>query len=451
MIWFEAHIAVVISVALTLFSAVIVLQQRRTPQSTVAWLSFFLLAPYLALPLFLALGFRKSRSTFTAVRFHPVKEAPVPVNEMDSLFAHYGIPPSSEGNAVHFIADGAECWDETLRIVRTATQTLDITFYLVANDGVGRSFVEALTERVRAGVRVRLIIDRLGGFVRPGRALREFRQAGGLLHDFSPLIQMPAKGHLNLRNHRKMIIADGARVLSGGRNIGAEYLGPGPGDHRWIDLSYALAGPVVQSFVDVFESDWAATGRDDTKTEVCIAHHGAAQVQLVPSGPDMVDDPMHDGLVRAIHASQDRVWVVTPYFLPTDHLWHALMIAARRGVDVRILVPEKSNQYTADFARGAYLRGLETAGCRILRFQAGMNHAKAWVIDDTAAVGSANFDVRSMLLNFEMMLFLYDDKSVGQMADWVCRFVPECQTGAPSAGLVRRLVEGVFRLGAPIL
>ncbi|WP_146592007.1 phospholipase D-like domain-containing protein [Puniceibacterium confluentis] len=451
MIWLEAHFALVLGMAITIFAAVIVLQQRRTPQSTAAWLSFILLAPYLALPLFLGLGFRKSGSRFTAVHFRPREEIPAPQTDLDALFRQFGVPASSEGNDFKLLEDGTECWDEILNLIRSATRTLDITYYLIANDAIGRAFVEALTERARAGVRVRLIIDRFGGFWRPGRALRAYRRAGGLLHDFSPLIQKPDKGHLNLRNHRKMIVADGARVLSGGRNIGLEYMGPAPDEARWVDLSFVVSGPVVRTFLDVFESDWAATGRTDTPTEVSVSQSGMTCAQLVPSGPDMGDDPMHDGLVSAIHSARARIWLVTPYFLPTEHLTHALATAARRGVDVRILLPDWSNQRIADLARGSYLRGLSALGCKVLRYKPGMIHAKAWVIDDTAAVGTANFDVRSMLLNFEMMLFVHDFDTVAKVADWFTRLVPECSTGAHRAGLGRRLVEGVFRLGAPIL
>ncbi len=451
MIWIEAHFAVVFGVTLTIIAAVIVLQQRRTPQSTAAWLSFMLLAPYLALPLFLGLGFRKSGSRFSEIRFRASDTAKAPGPDLDGLFAHFGVPPSTDGNEVRLVVDGQDCWNEVLHLVQSARETLDVTFYLVADDAVGRAFVEALTERVRAGVRVRLIIDRFGGLRRPGKSLRAFRQAGGLMHDFSPLLQKPDRGHLNLRNHRKMIIADGARVLSGGRNIGAHYLGPHAMQNRWADLSLVLRGPVVRTFLDVFESDWAATGRKDVATPVSVMTAGISRAQLVPSGPDMRDDPMHDGLVSAIHGARERVWIVTPYFLPTEHLTHALMTAARRGIDVCILLPERSNQKIADLACGSYLRGLSALGCRVLRYQPGMIHAKAWVIDDAAAVGSANFDVRSMLLNFELMLFVYDEHTVAQVSDWFADLVPDCTTGVRRAGLGRRLVEGVFRLGAPIL
>ncbi|WP_102109662.1 phospholipase D-like domain-containing protein [Oceaniglobus roseus] len=458
MFLFETHIAVVIGVAITLMAAVMVLQQRRTPQSTAAWLMFILLAPYLAIPVFLALGFRKRGSGFVPIAFRDAgAEAEVPEEatgrtDLENLFIGYGMPPATGGNALRLCEDGQDCWREVLEIVGSATKTLDVTFYLIADDAVGRAFVEALTEKARAGVRVRLIIDRLGGFLRPARQLSALRAAGGEVRDFSPLVQRPNRGHLNLRNHRKMILADGMRVLSGGRNIGAEYLGPDAEGGRWSDLSFVLEGPAVQGFADVFRSDWATTGGKEAEpTVVGTARAGDSKVQLVPSGPDLKDDPLHDGLASAIYSARRRIWIVTPYFLPTEHLEHALSTAARGGVDVRILVPARSNQRIADLARGGYLRGLGAVGCTILRYEGGMIHAKACVIDDMACVGSANFDVRSMLLNFEMMLFLYGAADVAWVADWFGRFESRCRTGTVPSRLWRRLVEGVFRLGAPIL
>ena len=230
-------------------------------------------------------------------------------------------------------------------------------------------------------------------------------------------------------------------------------MGSGQGTGRWADLAYLLEGPATATFRDIFRSDWAAAGGSDAPIDPPTnrPQTGTATVQLVPSGPDTKGDPLHDALVNAIHAASNRVWIVTPYFLPTEFLGNALAIAAKRRVDVRILLPRKSNQHLADFARGAYLREMQDAGAKILLFQKGMIHAKAGIIDDVAYVGSANFDIRSMMLNFETALFAYDPASVGQMADWYLSQERHCSAGAPQAGHLRRIAEGVFRLGAPVL
>jgi cardiolipin synthase len=318
---------------------------------------------------------------------------------------------------------------------------------------VGHAFVDALTDRARAGVRVRLLMDRVGTLRGPHKALARLRDAGGEVVFFSPFLQWPGNGHLNLRNHRKMVIADHARAFAGGMNIGAHYLHEVEAEARWTDLAYLVEGRLVTDFHDVFRSDWeVATGTAlDAAVGQTPAVGGDATVQLVPSGPDITEDPLHDGMVRALHMARSRIWIATPYFVPTEALGNALRIAARRGVDVQILLPLRSNQRMADFARGAYLREMRAAGVTLRLYTRGMLHAKAVLVDDAAAVGSANFDVRSMLLNFELMLFAYDAGSVAALSDWFTDQLAETQTDLEPAGLLRRLAEGVFRLGAPIL
>jgi cardiolipin synthase len=249
-----------------------------------------------------------------------------------------------------------------------------------------------------------------------------------------------------------MIIADRARLFAGGRNIGTHYMGPVETSDRWIDLSFLLEGPAVQGFADVFRSDWSMSRKDEAPemlTEGLPA--GDTIAQLVTCGPDSNYDPLHDALVNAIHSARRRVWIATPYFIPTEHLEHALATAARRGLDVRIMLPRKSNQRSADLARGIFLRGLQAAGCRILFVEGAMMHAKAGMIDSAAWLGSANFDVRSMLLNFETTLAVYDPPTVARLSRWFEDTQALCTEGAPPAGLLRRTIEGLFRLGAPVL
>ncbi len=279
------------------------------------------------------------------------------------------------------------------------------------------------------------------------------RYAGGEVLFFSPILQLPSSGHLNLRNHRKMIIADHARVFSGGMNIGEHYMSDHPHSDHWVDLAFTLEGQSVQTFCDVFRSDWeVACGEDvDHIKTPAPTTAGNATVQLIPSGPDIIEDPLHDGIIRALHLAKTRIWIATPYFVPTEPLANALRIAALRGVDVRILVPQKSNQHIADFARGGYLRDAHTAGAKVKYFEPAMIHAKAALIDDVGLVGTANFDVRSMLLNFEAMLFVYDARSVSTLSDWFTAREADCHEDMPSPHLPRRLAEGVFRIGAPIL
>lgn len=449
------HFVVVLSVALTMLAAVFVLQQRRTPQSTAAWLLFILLVPYLAIPLFLALGFRKQGSRFARIRFSAVADRRTEATDLriERDFIHFGVPAATRGNRLDVLANGQDAWRALIELVEGAEISIEATFYLIGDDAVGKAFVAALEKRARAGVEVRLIVDRLGNLFPPLAALRAFQAAGGKLRYFSPILHAPDKGHLNLRNHRKLVVVDRKRAFSGGMNVAGEYMGPDPSPERWVDLSFRIDGPAVRTFIDLHVSDWQAAGdgpRDDLPTPP-LAAAGTCVAQLVPSGPDMPRDALHDILVNAIHRAERRIRIVTPYFLPTDMLGHALSVAARRGVETTIIVPARSNHRIADFARGAYLRELASAGCRIRFFPHGMVHAKTGLIDDATFVGSANLDVRSMLLNFEASLFVYDPESVGVIAGWIEELNGRCVPATLHRGLPRRLIEGVFRLSSPVL
>ncbi|NPD16432.1 cardiolipin synthetase [Xinfangfangia sp. D13-10-4-6] len=445
------HLLIVLGVLAVASAMILALQARRTPQSSAAWILFIIMVPYIAVPVFLVLGFRKSGRSFPAIRFSPHPSVPsVEAPHLARVFASLGAPEAVSGNQIT-LHESPQAANEALQaVITSARERLDILLYVLANDDSGLRFLAQLTARVQAGVKVRLSVDWLGSLGRPRKALREFVQAGGELRYFSPIDHFTDTAHLNLRNHRKLVIADCRRVWSGGRNVGDDYLASPPG--QWVDLSFSAEGPVLDAFNAVFASDWEVAGEPlDAPFPPPSPPAGQAQLQLVPAGPDEPQDVLHDGLVAAIYRARQRIWIATPYFVPTEGLAQALATAARTGVDVRIFLPAKSNQWTTDLARGPYMRALAPTGVRFLRFRPGMMHAKAGLIDDAAWIGSANFDVRSMLLNFELTVFAWDQPTVTAVTRWFERLLPDCEEGVAEAKLPRRLIEGVFRLGAPIL
>lgn len=444
------HGLVALGVLVTAVAVIFVLQQRRTPQSSAAWVLFIVLVPYLAIPLLLMLGVRKQGSRFPEISLTPPPAERIARTAKTRALESLGAPPATGGNRLTLHDTAERARQALFDTIDSAEETLDILFYIVASDEAGRDFVQRLTEKARAGVKVRLNLDRLGSLTRPRRALKALQAAGGELRFFSPFIHPPDNGHMNLRNHRKLVIADRARIWSGGRNVANPYLGPGA--NTWTDLSYSVSGPAVQPFIDVFASDWDVTGK--AVAGELLRHdasRGDAVLQVVPSGPDEPGDILYLALTTMIHGARDRVWISTPYFVPTEPLQLALSTAVRRGIDLRIMIPERSNQRTADLARGPFLRDLQDMGAQVLLHRGGMLHAKAGLIDDTAWLGTANFDVRSLLLNFELAMFCHDEGSVGRLESWFKARFGDCEAGIGRAGLPRRVVEGVFRLGAPIL
>ena len=244
--------------------------------------------------------------------------------------------------------------------------------------------------------------------------------------------------------------------MAGGANIASEYIGPVPKEGRWHDLSFILEGPAVRNYAELFNQDWEfATGQKLTPPPVIqpITDNGdGAMVQVVPSGPDVSGDVLYDTFLSVVFEAKKRLWIVTPYFVPDEALTKALRLAAHRGVDVRILLPAKSNHRLIDLARGTYLREIQTAGGKVLLFTEGMIHAKIMLMDDELAViGSANMDIRSLFLNFEAAMFIYTPPEICATEAWVNNLMAGLQPGIRKIGTIRDFCESIVRMMAPLL
>jgi len=225
---------------------------------------------------------------------------------------------------------------------------------------------------------------------------------------------------------------------------------------RWRDVAAVAIGPAAGDAAALFESDWQFCGGSTrssqrSHTEAATGARGDAVVQLVASGPDMIADTVYDLFLTSIFGAKERVAIVTPYYVPDEPLQHALVLAARRGVRTELLVPSRSNHGVADIARGGLLRELKAAGVVIHYYGLGMVHAKAMVVDDTFAyVGSPNFDMRSLFLNYEDALCLYSEDAIAQVRSYVDGLYAECESEGPHVRR-HRVLERVARLLAPEL
>jgi cardiolipin synthase len=308
-----------------------------------------------------------------------------------------------------------------------ARDSIDLCTFILGRGLVGQQVIDKLCEKARAGVRVRLLLDGLGSLMAGRPELGPLKAAGASVVLFVPPLHSPLKGRTNLRNHRKMLIIDGAlesrRLWCGGRNLASEYF---EGDaHRaaWHDLSFDLAGQLVLQAQALFDRDWAFARTERAPQEMppeaeAIEHGPDLGAQLVASGPDQLDDTVYTLLLSSSYQARQRIALVTPYFVPDAALLMALCLAARRGVDVELLIPARSNHRMSDLARGRALRALAQAGARIW-LAPQMLHAKLAVIDDQLVLaGSANFDSRSLFLNYELMVAFRERAHVQAFAAW---------------------------------
>ena len=454
MSWIAAHLALVVVTALSLVATGSLLRsENRSSQATIAWLLAIVLVPYVGLPLYLMLGGRKERRRTIPFPDFPDADAIADAPPSDRLLRRYGIPGASAGHRVQLLGTGEASFQALMDLVDGAERSVWAELFLLGDDAVGRAFLDALTRRAADGLDVRLLLDAVGSRPFPARRLTSLRDAGGHVARFEPVLHRPFRGRANLRDHRKIVLADEARAWAGGMNVAAEYLGPTPMPDRWRDLAFRLDGPAVAVYDALFRSGWTFASRAPLppKPPVPPPVTDGTTVQVVPAGPDVAEDALFDLVLSLAFGAHERLWMVTPYFVPDEALERALAVAARRGVDVRLVVPDPSNHRLADLARGPSLRVLSTAGARVLRHTAGMVHAKALVADGVALVGSANLDLRSLFLNAESAVVLYDEADVEPVAAWIRALGEASAPGVRQVGPGRAMIEGAAGLVAPLL
>jgi cardiolipin synthase len=451
--WLILHILPILGFFLAVTLLVHHNRTQRSPSSTAAWLLAILLIPYVGVPAYLLFGGRKARRMTKSKPglARDIKESPerLITQGVGSIF------PVRCGNDITLLPNGEKASAALFELIDTAKASIDISTFILGNDETGVAVLAALARRAKQGVRVRLLLDALGSFRVSRKSLRLFTAGGGRHAFFMPMIHLPFRGRANLRNHRKIVIADGATAIVGGMNIARQYMGAAPDAHRWRDLSLIVKGPVVADLCQVFCSDWQFAAKQTAANEKASSD-GAADattaLQLVPSGPDVAGDPLYDSIVTALFKAEKRVWIVTPYFVPDELLLKALCIAAKRGIDIRIVVPRVSNHPLADMVRRSYLRQIQEAGATICNFLPGMLHGKVILVDNSmGVVGSMNMDVRSFFLNYEIALFVYSEKVVEELGEWINNLISQSVTGIKKAHVVVEFFEGVARLLAPLL
>jgi len=434
----------IVMIGLAIYVAVShTMQQRRHPSAAIAWVITLVLLPYVGLPLYLLFGTRKR-----VRREHGSPRTTVAGPETQwpqRLATALDLAPAASYRSLRIHEDGKEALRALWEQIDAAERTLELCTFMVGRDPMGDALCEKLARKARAGVQVRLLIDGVGRLLEPHRDLKALTAAGVRLAIFAPPLRPPFRGRLNMRNHRKMVVADGSWLWCGGRNLTARYFEGAPGVTPWKDLSFDLRGAVAARALECFERDWSfATGAPGVRQEVPPEAVPGTMAQVIPSGPDQCDDTLYALLVTACFNARERIVAMTPYFVPGNSLLMGLTLAARRNVEVDLIMPAKSNHRLADLARPRALRELAGAGARVWLLPE-MIHAKAVVIDDSLAlVGSANLDGRSLLLNYELMVAFYDSGDVRRFSTWMERQMRAATRHFPQLpSLARDVAEGI--------
>lgn len=447
----------------------LIVSENRNPVKTLAWVTVLLLMPGVGLVLYVFFGrsikntrmvTRRQRRRLKrgerarALNLNATGIDARNISQVRMARAMTGTLLYAGSNAEIFTS-GADKFEVLLRELEGAKRYINLQYYIIADDNIGRRLAEVLCRKARQGVKVRVIYDHVGSFRTPRRFFANMRKAGVEAYPFFR-VTFPGLGtRMNWRNHRKLCIIDGQTAWVGGMNVADRYLDP----QRWRDTHLRITGPAVAGVQYSFAVDWSFMGRELIEEPESPAQNkptGNMHMQLVTSGPTSQWSNVAMMMHRAIAGARERIFIQTPYFLPTEGLLRALQTAALARVDVRIMLPRHTDSWLLQFASRSFLADCMRAGIKIYFYNPGMLHAKTLVVDqELCSVGSTNFDFRSFEYNFESNMFIYSRQMNEQMSEIFLNDQTHCTRVDPRLWRRRpvsaKILESTLRLLSPIL
>ncbi len=447
----------------------IILSENRNPLKSLAWITVLMLFPVGGIILYIFFG-RSIKNTHMISRRNRrrLRELTVPEHKepdttglSDETRQHIMLAraltgaPYHTGNKVLIFDSGKQKFDTLLADIASARSYINLQYYIFQDDTIGTRIADALIERARAGVKVRVIYDHIGSIHVKNRFFRRMTDAGIEAYPFFRVAFPPFATRINWRNHRKLVVIDGKTGYIGGMNIADRYIDGGRFD-TWRDTHIRLQGPAVGALQYSFAVDWRFMGRELLEETVPADTAGSAGMHMLTCGPTSEWSNIALMLLKAIGNAKKRVLIQTPYFLPTESLLKTLQATALSRVDVRVMIPRKSDSFILTYASRSYINECLRAGIKIYLYEAGMLHSKTVVIDDDfCSIGSANIDFRSFEHNFEANMFIYSREVNAQMKH---RFAEDMRHSVRiklahwrKRPLVHRIFESTLRLLSPVL
>ncbi|QQE74423.1 cardiolipin synthase [Brevibacillus composti] len=473
-----------LSIINLLLAAVLIFMERRNIASTWAWLMVLLFLPGVGFVLYLLFGQRLSRRKLyklkegefsryrvalekqkqeiesNSIRFHD----PAMVDHRNMIHMNLVSDAAlfTQDNEIDLYTEGHGKFEALFACIDQARDHIHLQYYIIRDDALGQRLIQALTERARQGVKVRLLYDAVGSSELTRRFFRPLVEAGGEVAAFFqspiPYVNM----WVNFRNHRKLVIIDGVIGFIGGFNVGNEYLGLDKRLGYWRDTHLKIVGNAVHLLQARFYLDWNLTGQgkrrmeDEVRYFPRIEGKGKVGVQIVSSGPNSEKQQIKHGYLKMIYNAKERIYLQSPYLIPDESLLTALKMAAMSGVDVRVMIPGRADHKLVYWASQSYLGELLKSGVRCYLYEKGFLHAKTMVVDgQIASVGSANLDIRSFKINFETNAFLFDTGMAKRLERIFREDLAECHEVTreeyENRPLKAKLQESLTRLLSPIL
>ncbi|MGM7636880.1 cardiolipin synthase [Bacillus sp. Hm123] len=425
-------------------SSVVIFLERKDASATWAWLMVLFFIPILGFILYLIFGqnlsrqrlfdwddkkkigidatIKKQMEDIHLGQFDFRNPHTAENEDLVSMFLRNNDSVLTEDNDLTIYTDGREKFNALLNDMRQATDHIHLQYYILRLDNLGSEIINLLTEKAKQGVEVRILYDEMGSRGVRKQHFKELMDAGGLVEVFFPSRLPLINLRLNYRNHRKLVIIDGKVGYVGGFNVGDEYLGLDPKFGYWRDTHLRIEGTAVHSIQTRFILDWnqASANHDIDYSDHLFPHQPSdndISMQIVTSGPDSEWEQIKSGYIKMISSAKKSIYIQSPYFIPDASLLDALRIAALCGVDVRIMIPNKPDHMFVYWATYSNVGELIKAGAKIYIYDNGFIHAKTIVVDEKlSSVGTANIDVRSFKLNFEVNAFIYNHETGKKLA-----------------------------------
>lgn len=466
-----------------IFAFIIVFFQRRNPVSVWGWLLVLYFIPIVGFILYIFLGhdyhkkmifktkeiedilnFEIKRQKDNLVNKELVVTDPRMENYEDLIYYNLAADKAvySEINKVEIYTEGSEKFGAIIEEIKKAEKFVHIQYYIIRDDEVFTSLTDVLREKIKEGVEVRILYDSMGGKKLKRKTLSKLKSDGFKLAVFFPSILGKLQLRLNYRNHRKIVVIDGKVGFVGGYNIGKEYIGKVKRFGHWRDTHLKITGMSVNDLQIRFALDWGYAAKENivTQDKYFFSEYkerpGNTGMQIISSGPDSKRKTVRDNYIRLIHKAEKSVYIQSPYFIPDESIITALIIAAGSGVDVRIMIPTKPDHPFVYWATYSYVGDLLPYGIRSYAYENGFLHAKGMMVDGKAcSFGTANMDIRSFELNFEVNAVIYDPEVTMKMEGIFMDDLKHCREITrkeyDKRSLVIRFKEQISRLLAPLM
>jgi cardiolipin synthase len=459
LVFLLTNITTVLGFVLALLIIRRVLTEKRNPSNFFAWFFIVVFFPLVGVPLYFMFGGRKSRKLAGIKK--QIAQSAEAIAERHAPRPGLQDSCGREGNHFELLADGQKAFNRLCREIDQAEHTIHIATYILGNDATGQAIVDRLSRRAAEGVTVRLLLDSLGSWNKTRASRYKIRKAGGQVAMFMPVLPLQTHTSSNLRNHRKIAIFDNFRAITGGQNLDARFIGADADPDRFTDFSIVTQGPAVAMLTRTFLADWAFAHKEDPTQYAELLRYvpeeaGNSTTEILTSGPDVENDPLWEQIIRVIQEFKKSLTIITPYFIPDEVIFQSLIVKAHTGRRIRLILPLKSNQRLTDIARYQFLRKLDEAGVDIQFYTPRMMHGKLILSDGQLAItGSANIDMRSLFVNFEIAQVHYTPADIRLLTDWADHLLEDCipyrKVVQQAAIFPSRTAESLVHLITPLL